>query len=96
MAWRQVRVMSVLNPGEPHHTEANACHPVSLLCFLVKMMEKLVDRHIRNCVLKEYPLHQNQYVYQTEKSIETAFHSVVTCIEGTTEHQEIALGAFLI
>jgi hypothetical protein len=96
MAWRQVRVMFIPKPGEYDYTEANACCPISLLYFLLKMTEKLVDRHIRNCVLKEYPLHRNQYAYQTGKSIETAFHNVVTYPESIIEHKEIALGAFLI
>lgn len=58
-------------------------------------MEKVVDRHVRDGVLKEYPLHKNQCAYQIGKSTETALHNVVTCIESATEYKEIALGAFL-
>jgi hypothetical protein len=58
-------------------------------------MEKLVDRHIRDGALKNYPLHRNQHAYQTGKSTETALHNVVTCIESAIEHKEIALAAFL-
>jgi hypothetical protein len=59
------------------------------------MMEKLVDRHIRDSALKEYPLHRNQHPYQTGKSTETSLHNVVTRTENTIEHKDIALGAFL-
>jgi hypothetical protein len=58
-------------------------------------MEKLVDRHIRDGALKEYPLHRNQHAYQTGKSTETTLHNVVIRIENATEHMDIALGAFL-
>lgn len=54
-----------------------------------------MDRHVRDGVLKEYPLHKNQRAYQIGKSTETALHNVVTCIESATEYKEIALGAFL-
>jgi hypothetical protein len=57
MAWRQVRVTFVPKPGKSAYTEAKTYHPISLSFFLLKMMEKLVDRHIRDGVLKEHPLH---------------------------------------
>jgi hypothetical protein len=81
MAWRQVRVTFTPKPRKPGYTEAKAYRPISLSLFLLKMMEKLVDRHIRDGALKEYPLHRNQHAYQTGKSTETALHNVVTCIE---------------
>jgi hypothetical protein len=59
------------------------------------MIEKFIDRDFSDNVLKEHPLHQNQYAYQTGKSTETALHNVVTCNESATEHEEIALAAFL-
>jgi hypothetical protein len=58
-------------------------------------MEKLVDRHTRVGVLKEHPLHQNQYAYQIGKSTETAIHNVVTRTDSTIKYKEITTGAFL-
>jgi hypothetical protein len=58
-------------------------------------MEKLVDRHIRDGVLRTYPLHRNQHAYQTGKSTQTALLNVVTHTESVIEHKDIALGAFL-
>jgi hypothetical protein len=58
-------------------------------------MEKLVDKHIMDGALKEYPLHRNQHAYQIGKSTETILHNVVTCIENATEHKDIALSALL-
>jgi hypothetical protein len=94
-AWRQVKVMFLPKTGKPDYTEAKAyCH-ISLSSFLLKMMEKLVDRHIRDSALKEYPLHRNQHAYQTGKSTDTALHNAKTRIENGIEHKDIALGAFL-
>jgi hypothetical protein len=57
MAWRQGRVTFISKPGKSYYAEAKAYCPISLQSFLLKMMEKLVDRHTRNGVLKEYPLY---------------------------------------
>jgi hypothetical protein len=73
----------------------NSVKTFSLSSFLLKTMEKLVERHIRDDLLRKYPLHHNQHAYQTGKSPETALHNVVTRIENAIEHRDIALGAFL-
>jgi hypothetical protein len=49
--------MFIPKPRKPDYTEAKDYHLISLLSFLLKTMEKLVDRHIRDGALKEYPLH---------------------------------------
>jgi hypothetical protein len=77
-AWRQVKVMFTPKAGKLDYTEAKAYRPISLSAFLLKMMEKLVDRHIRDSALKDHPLHRNQHAYQTGKSTKTALHNVVT------------------
>jgi hypothetical protein len=62
-AWWQVRVTFISKPGKLDYTEAKAYHPISLSSFLLKIMEKLVDRHIRDSALKNYPLHRNKHAY---------------------------------
>jgi hypothetical protein len=57
-------------------------------------MEKLVERHIRDDLLRKYTLHQNQHAYQTGKSTDTAIHNVVTRIENAIEHTGNTKGAF--
>ena len=44
-------------PGKANYTEAKAHRPISLSSFMLKMMEKLVDRHIRDEILGLGPLH---------------------------------------
>jgi hypothetical protein len=94
MAWRQVRVTFIPKPRKPDY-ETKAYCSINHLSFFLKMMEKLVNRHIMGSVLKEYPLHQHQYAYLTGKSTEMALYNVVTHIESAIEHKEITLGAFL-
>jgi hypothetical protein len=95
MAWRQVKVTFILKPGKFDYIEAKAYCPISLSSFLLKTIEKLVDRHIRDGALRIHPLHRNQHAYQIGKSTETVLHNVVTRVQYAIEHKDIALGAFL-
>jgi transcription initiation factor TFIIIB Brf1 subunit/transcription initiation factor TFIIB len=91
MAWWQVTVTVIPKPGKLDYTEAKAYRPISLSSFLLKTMEKLVDRHIRENALRIYPLHRNRHAYQRGKSIETVLHNVVTHAEYAVDHKDIAL-----
>jgi hypothetical protein len=62
---------------------------------MLKTMENLVDRHIRDEILEIHPLHRYQFAYQPEKSTETALHHVITHIEEAVDNREVTLGAFL-
>jgi hypothetical protein len=63
MAWRQMRVMFIPKSQKADCTKAKAYCPISLSSFLLKMMEKLLDKHIKEGALRNYPLHQNQYSF---------------------------------
>jgi hypothetical protein len=74
----ETKVTFIPKPRNASYTEAKAYHPISLSSFLLKTMEKLEDRYIRNEVIRTSPLHRKQFAYQVEKSIETAFHNIIT------------------
>jgi hypothetical protein len=61
------------------------------MSFILKILEKIIDRHIRGGVL----LHQNQYAYRGGMSKETAIFQVVKRLERCLEQKEISLDAFL-
>jgi hypothetical protein len=65
------------------------------MSFILKILEKLLDRYIRGSVLVEKPLHRYQFTYRTGMSTETALFKVVHRLEKSLKHKEIALGAFL-
>ena len=94
ISWRHIRVVFVSKPGRPL-SQANSLRPISLMSFILKTLEKLLGRHIRDGVLAERPLHQNQFAYRTGMSTETAFFQVVHRLEKSLNHRDIALGAFL-
>ncbi|XP_048515580.1 uncharacterized protein LOC125502066 [Athalia rosae] len=67
-AWRDVKP----SPGDT----------ISLTSFLLKTLERLVDRYIRDGALVERPIAHTQHAYQAGKSTETALHSLIRELEG--------------
>ena len=63
-------------PGKPL-TQAKSLQPISLMSFMLKTLEELLERHIRGGVLVEKPLHQNQFAYRAGMSMDTALYQVV-------------------
>jgi hypothetical protein len=76
MSWRHTRVVFIPKPGKPL-SQAKSLRPISLVSFVLKTLEKILDRHIRDGVLVEKPLHQNQCAYRAVMSTETALFHVV-------------------
>jgi hypothetical protein len=48
MSWRHTRVVFIPKPGKPL-TQAKSLRPISLMPFILKTLEKILDRHIRGC-----------------------------------------------
>jgi hypothetical protein len=65
------------------------------MSFILKTLEKLLNRHIRDGGLVEKPLHQNQFARRACMSTETALFQVELRWEKSLSHKQIALGAFL-
>src|SRR5215510_6015410 len=80
MSWRHVRVVFIPKPGKPL-SQAKSLWPISLMSLVLKTLEKLLDRRIRDGVLIDKPLHQNQFAYRAGISTETALFQVVNRLE---------------
>jgi hypothetical protein len=93
--WRQVKVVFILKPGRNSYSGPRDYRPISLTSFLLKTMERLVDRYLRDETLARVPLHSNQHAYQAGKSVETALHQLVVRVEKALDQQVISFGAFL-
>jgi hypothetical protein len=82
-------------PGRNTYSGPRDYRPISLTSFLLKNMERSVDRYLRNEALALVPLHPNQHAYQAGKSVETALHQLAVWAEKALDNQETALGTFL-
>jgi len=95
VSWRQVKVVFIPKSGKSSYWGPSDFRPISLTSFLLKTMERLVDRFLRDENLVIQPIHPNQNAYQAGKSVEMALHQLVVQAEKALDQQEIALGIFL-
>jgi len=93
--WHQVKVVLIPKPGTSSYCGPRDFRSISLTTFLLKTMERLVDRFLGDEILVLQPLHPNQHAYQAGKSVETALHQLVVWVEKALDQQETALGVFL-
>lgn len=95
LAWRTSKVVFLPKPGKETYNTPKAFRPISLMSFILKTLERLCDRYIRDTCLKRTPLHNLQHAYMAGRSVESALHCVLTKIEKSMESKEYALGVFL-
>jgi len=83
------------NPGRNSYCGPKDFRHISRTSFLLKILERLVDRFLRDETLVSKQLHPNQHTYQARNSVETALHQLVVRVEKALDQQEVALGVFL-
>ncbi|XP_063981075.1 uncharacterized protein LOC135164548 [Diachasmimorpha longicaudata] len=93
--WREVRVVFIPKLGKCSYDNATAYRPISLSSFLLKTLERLVDRHIKAGALRTNQICSSQHAYQAGRSTETALHHLVGTIENAKEKGEDTLGVFI-
>jgi len=93
--WQKTRIVFIPKPGKNSYDQAKSFRPISLSSFFLKIMEKIIDMHVREYLGKNSPLHDLQFAYQPGKSTETALHQLVSKIEDALDRKEIALATFL-
>jgi hypothetical protein len=76
-AWHQVKVVFMPKPSRDSYSGPKNYRPISLTTFMLKTMERLIDRFLRDQILTSLPLHPNQHAYQTGKSAKMDLHQLV-------------------
>ena len=94
MTWRGSRVVFLHKPGREGYTIAKDFRRISLTSFILKVLERLVGRHIRDRVLISKPCHSGQHAFQQDCSADTALHEAVNRIERQLEEQGCVTGTF--
>ena len=94
-SWNRVKIVYIPKLGKLQDGNPNNLRPLSLTSFLLKTMEKILDREIRGGILIDNPLHPKQHAYQAGKSTDSALDWLVKTIEISLERKEIAVGIFL-
>ena len=94
-SWRGVIVLFLPKPGKKDYSQVENYRPISLTSFILKTLEKLIDRYVRDVPLKIRKIHVKQHAYQTGKSTENALHNIISSIERSLVAKEFALGCFI-
>lgn len=71
MRWREAKVVFIPKAGRGCHEGAKDFRPISLTSFLLKTLERLVDRFLKEGPLRDYPLEEGQHAYREGKSTES-------------------------
>lgn len=94
--WRGTKVIFIPKPGKNNYSEPGAYRPISLMSFILKALEKVIDSRIRNVNLIERPLDTSQHAYQPGKSTESALHEMFTYTEKAIYQEKgFAVGVFI-
>ncbi len=62
---------------------------------MLKTLERLTDRFLKEGTMTRHPLKEYQHAYQRGKSTETALHSLVTKIDYSMREKQFALAVFM-
>lgn len=79
--WSAAAVTFIPKVGKPSYDEASAFRPISLMSFVLKTMEKLVDNKIRKVDDIDTKLHKNQHAYREGKGTASALDEAATILE---------------
>lgn len=93
--WTEVKVIFIPKAGKRDYSQPRSFRPISLSSFLLKTLEKILDKHIRDTIKIDSPIHCTQHAYSKGKSTETALLNLVDRVERAFEDKQIALCAFL-
>ena len=97
--WRGVKITFIPKAGRKDTENPKSFRPISLMSFLLKGMERLIELHARLEYLSAKPLNPRQFAYQAGKSTETSIHRLIRLIESTIHKKSktkwMALAAFM-
>ena len=94
-AWRGTRVIFIPKAGKNGWMSPKDFRPISLTSFVLKTVERLVDKYIRNKILTAKSLHRDQNAYRAGRSTETALSKAVNLIEARLNLKGFPIGTFM-
>lgn len=93
--WQEVKVIFIPKPGKKDYTSPKSFRPISLSSFLLKGLERLIDRGIKESLEGTNTLNRNQHAFQQGYSTDTALHSLISKIEYTLSNKEFMVSTFM-
>lgn len=94
-SWRGTRVAFIPKPGKGTYDMAKSYRPISLMSFVLKGLEKILDSYIKAENLSQIPIDSAQHAYQRGKGTESALHCLSNKIEKSMTNEGIAIAVFM-
>lgn len=79
--WKDTKIVCIPKPERNGYIKVKNFKIISLSSFILKSMERLMDRYLKEEALTLYPLATSQYAYREGRSTETALHHLVGQVE---------------
>ena len=93
--WRVSKVVFIPKLGKKDYEQASSWRPISLMCFTLKILERLVDKMIRTRVLISTLKQNHQFAYIEGGSTEAALHRLIGYLEKNKMEKRPSLVAFI-
>ena len=71
-SWLGVRVIFIPKPDKETYADPRSFRPISLMNFVLKIMEKILLWQNEEKVLSQKPLHKNQHGFRKARSTDSA------------------------
>lgn len=84
---KKINVVFIPKPGKADYTSPKSFRPISLSCALLKGLERLIDKYLRENI----SLDSSQHAYQACKSTESALHDVTNEVESAFAEKEFVI-----
>jgi hypothetical protein len=93
--FRIFRTIFIPKVGMADYTDCGSFHPISLVSFCFKTLERLVHLEMENTALKSHPFHPHQHGFCRVFGTDTALSEVVNFVEQGILKNKRVLAVFL-
>lgn len=93
--WNAASIIFIPKAGKSTYDVTSAYRPISLMSFVLKTMEKLVDNRLRKINRLDEKLHKNQHAYREGKGTATALDEAATILGNCLGKGGKALAVYL-
>lgn len=89
--WRGTKITFIPKIGKTNYEEASAFRPISLMSFVLKTLEKLMDRRLRVDDNLNNKLNDSQHAYRSARGTASALDNVATELQSCLDKKGKAL-----
>ena len=91
LSWREAKVVFIPKPKKEDYSEVGSFRPISLMQFLLKTMERVIDWYLKEQQEKIGKISLMQHAYCSSKGTDTALSTLVDKIESAIYRDDFAL-----